>query len=1232
LAPWQRGEKPRRAGINSLGMGGTNVHLIVEEAPERTASGASRPWQLLVLSAKTETALQAMTGNLRAYLQQHEESDLADVAYTLHVGRQRMAYRQMIVCRNREEAIDALAASDSRRVYTARQVKRNRSVAFLFPGAGEQFVGMARELYQQEETFRLWVDRCCTFLKQKPGLDLRDILFPGTQPSSAGQHSDSLFHQPALAQPAVFIVEYALAQLLIQWGIRPSAMLGCGLGEYVAACLSGVFSLEDALTLVTRRARLMQELPQGAMLAAALPEQDEQSYLNDETLESLREPLAELMRGVKLHEPQIPYLSNVTGTWITAEQATDPSYWAQHMCQAARFADGVGELLREPERLLIEVGPGQSLSTFIRQHPACESERAADVFTTLPSRDDEQQSELASLLAMAGKLWLAGLPLDWTGFYAGERRQRISLPTYPFERQRYWLPSVTRLLEPPASALIARKPDVADWFYQPVWEQVSLATAQPSLLLNRPFLVFEDTCGVGEQVARRLAQAGHTVMRVQAGAQFARLDDRRFSIRPGHSADYATLYKALQEMGALPGTILHCWSISQGDAEAAGREYFRARQEEGFYSLLFLAQTLGSQDDDAPVQVLVVSNAIQSVTGEELLQPEKATILGACTVISQEHPNILCRSIDFAAAEMANSIDEAVIDALVAECTLAAFDPAVAYRNQQRWIQSYQSSRLPEVAKTPFRPRGVYFITGGLGGIGLVLAQYLAKTVQAKLVLTGRTGLPARGAWSAWLASHEATDHISEIIRRIQAIEEQGAEVLALTADVADEAQMHAALQQALETFGAIHGVFHAAGITSGPAFQTIPDIGRAECEAHFLAKVHGTFALEQALSDLPLDFCLLFSSLSSVLGGLGFVGYAAGNIFLDAFTRKHNQTSAVPWMSVNWDTWQVKEDAHGVLGATIAAFSMQPEEAIEALLRAMASGATRLVNSTGDLHARLRQWIRLEALRASGGAELEQQLAAAASASAVPVAASGDYEQTITEIWKQVLGLENVGLYDNFFDLGGNSLIGLQLIARLKKAFHVQIPAVILFEAPTISAQVKYLQPAPEPVSDVQESGGVGLSRPEILTRRRALARKALDQQGIAIVGLSGRFPGAATIEQFWQNLRDGVESISFFSEEELLAAGVDPHDLQAPNYIKARPILENIEQFDAAFFGYSPREAEITDPQHRLFLECAWEALEDAAYDAHTYEGLIGVFGGTNISTYILSLLNDSEAPGLV
>ena len=435
--------------------------------------------------------------------------------------------------------------------------------------------------------------------------------------------------------------------------------------------------------------------------------------------------------------------------------------------------------------------------------------------------------------------------------------------------------------------------------------------------------------------------------------------------------------------------------------------------------------------------------------------------------------------------------------------------------------------------------------------------------------------------------------------------------------DVADQAQMRAVVQETLATFGSLHGVFHAAGITAPDAFKTIQDIGYDGCEVHFQSKVYGTYALEQAVEGLTLDFCLLFSSLSAALGGLGFVAYTAANIFLDAFVTRHNQTAAHPWTSVNWDTWQVREDVHGSLGATVLAFAMSPEEGIEALTRVLASGETHIVNSTGDLQARINQWIRLESLQEASAINAQDQVGGASTAPVI----GEDYEKKIAHIWQQVLGVEQVGLYDNFFDLGGNSLVALDVISRLKKSLHMQIPAVALFEAPTVSALAKYLSPASSTTTN--ESG----KQRDALIKRRRQAKQATQQEGIAIIGMSGRFPGATTIDQFWQNLRDGVESITRFDDDELLAAGVDPQDLRDPDYVKARPVLDQVDQFDASFFGYSPREAELTDPQHRLFLECSWEAFEQAGYDTLTYEGLIGVFGGTNMSTYLLSLVANSS-----
>lgn len=480
LREWQTNGVPRRAGVNSFGVGGTNAHVVLEEAPAPQPSGDSRPWQLLLLSTRTATALETATTNLSLHLQQHPELHLADVAYTLQIGRKEMEQRRIVVCRDREDATNTLAGGDPKRVFSGTHEGDARPVVFMFSGQGSQYVNMGRGLYESEPVFREEVDRCCAILQPYLGLDLRVLLYPD---ASAIEAATQQLQQTAITQPVLFVIEYALAQLWMSWGIQPEALVGHSIGEYVAACLAGVFSLEAALALVALRGKMMQSMPAGDMVAIPLPAETVQPLLNDdlsvavingpttcvvagdpEAVAGLRQRLAEQgieyqnlhtshafhspmmaplldpftaqVQQVDLHPPQIPYLSNVSGTWITAEEATDPAYWARHLRQTVRFADNIQELVQDPTRILLEVGPGRTLSTLVNLHPSRNREQV--VLTSLRHPQDDQP-DVAFVLTTLGKLWLAGNSIDWASFYAQEQRCRVPLPTYPFERRRYWI-------------------------------------------------------------------------------------------------------------------------------------------------------------------------------------------------------------------------------------------------------------------------------------------------------------------------------------------------------------------------------------------------------------------------------------------------------------------------------------------------------------------------------------------------------------------------------------------------------------------------------------------------------------------------------------------------------------------------------------------------------------------------------------------------------------------------
>ncbi|HEX6292329.1 MAG TPA: amino acid adenylation domain-containing protein [Herpetosiphonaceae bacterium] len=486
-AEWHTNGTPRRAGVSSFGIGGTNAHVVLEEAPPVAPSGSGRKWQLVALSARSSAALERAALKLAAHLRQHPDLNLADVAYTLHVGRQAFAYRQILVCRDSDDAVELLESQDPRQVLNRQQERQDRAVVFLFPGQGAQYVQMAHELYHEEAAFREQVDRCAELLRPHLGLDLRTVLYPDADHRAEATQQ---LHQTWLTQPVLFVIEYALAQLWMSWGVQPVAMIGHSIGEYVAACLAGVFSLEDALALVSLRGRLIQSLPAGAMLSVPLPEQTVLQLLDAEDfrqlslaavnapalcvvagphagieqlerqlaeqgldcrrlhtshafhsamIEPILEPFIEQMSRISLHRPRLPYLSNVSGTWITAEDATDPRYWARHLRAPVRFATSLEVLLSEPDRVLLEIGPGRMLSTLARQ-------QAIPNLTVLSSlrHPHDRQQDLAFLLQTLGQLWLAGVPIDWTRFYADQQRRRVHLPTYPFERQRYWIDPPSR--------------------------------------------------------------------------------------------------------------------------------------------------------------------------------------------------------------------------------------------------------------------------------------------------------------------------------------------------------------------------------------------------------------------------------------------------------------------------------------------------------------------------------------------------------------------------------------------------------------------------------------------------------------------------------------------------------------------------------------------------------------------------------------------------------------------
>ncbi len=1060
--PWPAGVTPRRAGVSAFGMGGTNVHVVLEEAPPVQA-GDERQAGLLMLSARSAAALDAVAGRLAAHLAQQPEQALADVAHTLRTGRKRFEHRAAVIARDPAQALDALQQRGGASFFSGQVLSERPTLAFLFPGQGAQHVGMGQALYDSEPLFRETVDRCCELLVPHVGLDLRGLMF-----ASAAEAAARL-SQTAITQPALFVVEYSLAQLWMRWVGRPDAMLGHSVGEYVAACVGGVFSLEDALALVAARGRLLQATEPGAMLAVSLSETQllesapagcDLAAVNAadlcvlsgpiEAIEHAQRDLAArgvaarrlqvshafhsalvepmlgafeaLLSGMALSAPRIPFVSNLSGRWITPEEACSPGYWVRHVRGTVRFADGLGELLGKPDRILLEVGPGETLSSLARRHPQA-AQRIVLASQCHPQRRERNAEQPMRCLA---QLWVGGIDIE-AALPKGGRR--VPLPTYPFERQSYWIdPPHTQAAKP------GRAGD-APGLYVPGWKRVAPAAAKQA---RGSVLVLGHADGLTDRLVQQLRGSSRTVICAVPGRAFAQLGAHDYTVRVAERADFAQLLRHVEAASAPISEICHLWSLDPAETEPTDV------LERGFHSLLALAQALdATAQRPRQLSLTVVTSQLEDVAGIEALCPLKASLHGPCGVIPQEHPNIVCRLVDV----VAGADEERTVQQIAAEIDGAPDHALIAYRGPHRWIKSFEPVRRDPAAPKRLRKQGVYLITGGLGGVGLALARHLAQAWQARLVLLARSELPPREQWPVLVAANGA---FAARLRTLLELEALGAEVLVLSADVTDAAGLRATIDAARQRFGALNGVIHAAGVAGG---GVIAHKTRAAVEAVFAPKVQGTLNLLHALGDDPLDFVLLCSALTAIAGGFGQVDYCAANGVLDALAIDAGRRHEGRVLSVNWDVWRELGMAKAQrLPEGVGIAREAGGDLMEAVLSA--PHAAQVVVSSVVLEHRLAQMqspVLAEQLLPEPVAK--RQLHARPALSTPYAEPTGELEQGLAALWSEFLGISRIGVHDNLFELGGDSLLAIQLLTKVRGAYGVELHPADLFKTPTVAA-----------------------------------------------------------------------------------------------------------------------------------------------------------------------------------
>ena len=1066
LEPWERNGVPRRASVSSFGVGGTNAHLVVEEAGELPPPEERRPHQAIVLSARSEEALDNATTRLADHLESHPELDLADVAFTLHVGRRAFRHRRVVVAEDMDGAVAALRDGG----FVTAEAATAPPVVFMFPGQGAQYPGMAEGLYRREAVVRGAVDRCARVLKPTLGADLRKVLFPG--PRSRKKAAETL-KDTRWAQPALFTVEYALAELWRSWGIEPAAMIGHSVGEFVAAALAGVMELDDALVLIARRGQLISALPRGSMLGVMAPADELEPFIDGEvSLAAVNAPALSVLSGsndsieraeaalgergiparrlhtshafhssmmdpilpefealvanVRLASPTIPFVATLRGEWADGA-VLDPSYWSAQLRETVRFADSLRTLTADghvgAEPVLLEVGPGRTLTTFAAE-TAHEAGQAQLCLTSLPA-PDELRTDTEVALEGLGRLWASGVEVDWRAFHSTERRRRVGLPTYPFQRRSYWIgPS-------PDAAADQKIRDTAEWFYRPVWREASLPTGDVTTLAGNRVMVFDEATGLGAAVVASLHAAGALPLVVTRGDRFDCAGDDAYTIDPADPGAFVRL--AAEVCGTEPrlAGVVDCWTA----APPGGTDL----DDAALVTLLApmrLAHALSGQPTVRPLPMLLVARGCVRVNADDEIDPPRALGIGPAKVLPQEHPGLRLAHLDVDA-------HSGVADQILEELSAGAPEPAVALRSGTRFVEAYEA--LPIDSADPpsdLREHPVVMITGGMGHIGFNLAEKMFDTAGAQLILLSRSSLPDPAEWQARSEDSATPIELRERLRRLARMRNERDEVAVLAADLNDAAQVSAVVDAAIERFGRIDVLVHGAGRVDPAAFASAADTGPDVVEAQFSPKLRGLLLVIEAMRGREPTHWILHSSISSVLGGLGLAAYAAANAVLDALAVAGGDG----WLSIDWDAWDNAAEAHSV-GMPSPILPREGEDAFLRLLGADTGSRTLVV--AGDLEGRLDAWVRrIEAAPAKSTAGDRHPRPNLATPYEEP---RTETETALAEIWGVQLGVAEVGIHDRFLDLGGHSLLAVQVASEIRDAFEIELPVLKLFQAPTV-------------------------------------------------------------------------------------------------------------------------------------------------------------------------------------
>ncbi|MFY9074802.1 beta-ketoacyl synthase N-terminal-like domain-containing protein [Malaciobacter mytili] len=1109
------------AAISSFGIGGTNVHLILQSAPK--VEYKNRIWEdscyLFPISAKNEKALHSQIKQLSNYLLNNKNQSLLDISYTLQQRRQHFSYRGFIVAKNYEDLQKKLQLEriHKNQILTASDNK-TPCIVFMFSGVGEQYINMGYDLYLYQKVFKDTIDKCA-HLAQKylDGIDIREVLYPNNK---AVIQAKKLIQKTEIALTILLSVEYALVKQLEYYGVVPNEMIGHSLGEYCAALVSEVFTLEQALSLVAFRGKLIQSCEAGAMLVVnkdtsklkeILPQKLSLAVINAPQLNMISGPTLEIekfehklkssnisysklpgnraghsstldpildefetfINTMDLKKPKIPFISNVTGDWISEEEAISAKYWRKHLRQTVQFHKGLSLLINQKKTIFIEIGAGRGLTTIAKRHP--EASRSLCAYSTMRS-NNKKIDDNTVLYELLGSLWLEQYKINWETLTPFEHCRLVDIPTYAFDRESYWL---DRTFIKRNNASVEKREDVNTWFYTPSWLKLE-ANHQNDLKDEiKNYIIFSPNNKLLYKISNYLQLNHNNIICINYGEMYQKIDEQNYIINANQTEDYNRLFEDLSHYFNKSLCIIHGWMLEKMNSflnEDLNSFYNSNTQVLGYYSVLAIMRVLTKYNLITKTRLVILSNQLYNIIGEEELSPNKSTLLGPCKVIPYEFPELDFIHLDIDEKSFTN---EVAFDSLIND--IVSYKPkdkylSLAYRNGIRWKPYYYPLSTDFIKNKSqqslnIKNNGIYLITGAFGGIGSIASKYLvSKSQDITLILVSKTALPPKKEWENYL-KEQKDKNICNRIRQVQFLESKGAKVFTYALDISDKKSMTKLQKDINKNIGYVNGIIHAAGVVGGGLIQLEKSI---KFHDNLNAKVVGTKLLYYLFANDNLNFILLCSSLGSLVGALGQVENTSANSFLDAFSQTFSKNiTSTKIMTINWDYWlevgmilQLADRHKQITGdeITIGILPNEGEKCFSILLNLLSM--SNIVVSTADIHhlLKLRSKATHKALEIFENTNIIKQNSEERTTFTPYVAARNSLEQVLVLLWENRLGVK-IGINDNFFELGGDSMIALPLMADMRDALHFDLPIQSLFNEQNIASIATFITEN-EPVS----------------------------------------------------------------------------------------------------------------------------------------------------------------------